>query len=179
VLRSKNLLPTNPDEDSYFLAIMISMAQRSAYADMRSGTGFVPRNVKVRVLTVAEEENAFIVYTATIPTAFLSMFHTPNRASIGNSQIKVEYAQVPVWPVLGFKERLGKALSADVVGGFDGIPMDTYEDEITSVPESISPKRRREALSEVLNASFSEDRDSGDMFGKRRCMGESRVGVVR
>jgi hypothetical protein len=161
---------------------MIAMAQQSAYADLRSGTGFIPRNVKVRVLTVAEEENAFMVYTAIVPSAFLSMLHEPDTAPTGNSQIKVEYTQVPVWPVLGFKERLGKALGADVVGNFDGVPMDTYEDEMVSVPHSTPPKRRREALSEVFNASFSEDRESecpGDLFGKRRCVEEGRVGVVR
>ncbi|KAI8634359.1 hypothetical protein F5Y19DRAFT_461770 [Xylariaceae sp. FL1651] len=182
VLRSKNLLPKNPDEDSYFVAIMIAMAQQSVYADIQSGTGFISRNVKVRVLTVSEEDNAFMVYTATVPRAFLSMFHEPDAAPTGDSQIRIEYAQVPVWPILGFKERLGKALGAEIVGNFYGVPIDTYEDEMAPVPESTSPKRRREALSEVFNASFSEDREAdcpGGVFRKRQCVEEGRVGVVR
>ncbi|KAI1496501.1 hypothetical protein F5X99DRAFT_400284 [Biscogniauxia marginata] len=183
MLRSRGLIPRNLDEDAYFVAVMVAMAQQSVYADMANGIGFAPRDVKVRVLTVSEEENAFIVYTGTIPAATLTMFHQPNKAPRGDTQIKVEYAQVPIWPVLGLKERLGRALGRDVVGDFDGVPMDTYEDELTPVPESTSPKRRREVLSEVFNASFSEDRESdcsGDMIlGKRRCLEEGRVGVVR
>jgi hypothetical protein len=184
VLRSKNLVPKNPDEDSYFVAIMLAMAQKSAYASIWAGTGFVPRDVKVRVLTVAEEDDAFMVYTATVPGALLSMFHEPDVAPTSNREIKIEYCQVPVWPVLGFKERLGKALGADVVGSFEGVPMDCFGQE-TSPPMSSTRKRRREALAEVFNASFSEDHDSdspvtvSEPFIKRRCGEKVRLGVVQ
>lgn len=181
VLRSKNLLPKNIDEDAYFLAIMIALAQESVYTETIDSMEFRPRDVKVRVLTEAEEESAFMVYTATVPAAFLTMLHEPYMAPAGNPQIEVEYTQVPVWPVLGLKERLGKALGADVVGNFDGVPMDTYESEVVT-PEFTPPKRRRDALAEVFNTSFSEDRESdipGVVFGKRRCIEEVRVGVVR
>ncbi|KAI1323497.1 hypothetical protein F5Y16DRAFT_383720 [Xylariaceae sp. FL0255] len=180
LLRSKNLVPKNLDEDSYFIAIMIAMAQYSVYPDIRSGADFAPQDVKVRVMTVSEDDSAFIVYTATVPAGLLCMFHEPEKAAPSDSEIKIDYAYVPAWPVLGLKERLGGALGVDLVGDFSNIPMDTYEEN--QVPESISPKRRREALSEVFNASFSEDRDSdppGVTFSKRQCLEEGRIGLVR
>ncbi|TGJ79820.1 hypothetical protein E0Z10_g8935 [Xylaria hypoxylon] len=179
-LRSKLLIPKNVDEDSYFVAVMVAIAQQSVYPDIRSSEGFMPRDVKVRVLTAAEEEDALIVYSATVPAALLSMFHEPDAAPTGNWKIKIEYAQVPAWPVLGLNERLGKALGSDIVGDFDTTLLNTLEDEEeelqpweTSSPlfKSDSPKRKRGVFSEVVNTSFSEDRESDrlkDMFQKRR-----------
>ncbi|KAI1439075.1 hypothetical protein GGR50DRAFT_637320 [Xylaria sp. CBS 124048] len=181
-LRSKTLVPKNPDEDAYILAIMVAMAQKSAYENMSRGTGFVPRSVKTCVLTVAENQKAFMVYTAIIPPAFLAKFHEPHLAAAGNSEIIVEYAQVPVWPVTSIKDRLGRALGWDLVGSVDNFPIDPYDTDSAPSPELRSPKRKREIFSEVFNASFSEDRESdrsGDIFRKRRCMGESLVGVVQ
>ncbi|KAI0452890.1 hypothetical protein F5B21DRAFT_481494 [Xylaria acuta] len=155
--RSKALIPKNADEDPYFIGVMVAMAQQSVYTNMRTATGFTPRDVKVRLLTVAEEDDAFIVYTATVPGALLSMFHKPDTAPTGNSEVIVEHAHVPVWPVLGLKERLGKALGSDVVGEYDDNVMDTYEEEVAPVAEAGSRKRGREALSEVFNGSFCED----------------------
>ncbi|ORY55121.1 uncharacterized protein BCR38DRAFT_452908 [Pseudomassariella vexata] len=182
-LRSKHLIPSNPDEDQYFIAAMIAMAQKTVYADGLRSNIISPRDVKVRLFTVSEEENTFLVYTATVPAAFLMMFHEPHKAPQENAKFDIEFTSVPVWPVLGLKERLGKALGEEVVGGFDELNIETYdeeeEEELTSIPQvTTSPKRRREALSEVLNASFSEDSNCDDPLGKRRCL-EGRVGVVR
>ncbi|KAI0975018.1 hypothetical protein F4678DRAFT_470299 [Xylaria arbuscula] len=171
VLRIKHILPKDPNEDSYFLAVMLAMAQQSVYPDVRSNAGFVPRDVKVHLLTIAEDENVFIVYTATVPSAVLSMFHDPSKSPKGNSEIKVEYTQVPAWPVLGLKERLAKALSSEIVGDSDPTIMDTSEDDAvetkqpTTISDPPSPcksnsnKRKRGVFSEVLNTSFSEDRE--------------------
>ncbi|KAI1488722.1 hypothetical protein F5X96DRAFT_680253 [Biscogniauxia mediterranea] len=185
MLRSKSLMPKNLDEDSYFVAVMIAMAQQYVHGDINHPAVFTPQDVKVRVLTVSEDDSAFIVYSGTVSAGLLTMFHQPHKAPVGDVGINIEHVQVPIWPVLGLKERLGQALGSDLVGDFDGVPMDTYEDELRPTPESTppSPKRRREVLTEVFNASFSEDRDSdcpGDtILGKRRCLEEGRVGVVR
>ncbi|KAH9996372.1 hypothetical protein F4779DRAFT_607012 [Xylariaceae sp. FL0662B] len=183
LLRSKKLLPSNPDEDPYLISIMIGMAQQTVYADIESGAGFEPRDVQVRVMTTAEECNSFVVYTAIIPAAFLVMFHEPDKAPRGNAQIKIQHVEVPVWPVLGLKERLGQALGRDIVGDFDIQRMETFDEQLSFKETTPSPKRRREVLSEVFNASFSEDRDAdcaGNALGlKRRCLEEGRVGVVR
>ncbi|KAI1293264.1 hypothetical protein F5Y03DRAFT_387983 [Xylaria venustula] len=191
VLRVKHILPKNPNEDSYFLAVMLAMAQKSVYPNIRSNAGFIPRNVKVHLLTIAEDENAFIVYTATVPAAVLSMFHDPIKSPKGSSEIKVEYTQVPAWPVLGLKERLAKALSSEIVGDFDPTIMDSYEDDAVGTKQPIavtnpslcrsnSSKRKRWVFSEVLNTSFSEDREPNHPNGadKKRRIQEG-VSVVQ
>ncbi|KAI0415503.1 hypothetical protein F5X98DRAFT_212972 [Xylaria grammica] len=178
VLRSKTLLPQNADEDSYFVAVMVAMAQKSVYPDIKSSQGFAPRDVKVHLVTVAEEEHTLIAYTATVPAALLSMFHEPDVAPTGNSEIRIEYSHVPVWPVPGLNERLGKALGFDIVGNFDvNLIYNFDEDNLpawetgSSIFRSTPPKRKRSIFSEVANTSFSENRDSDrlkDMFPKKR-----------
>ena len=129
-----------------------------------------------------DEDEAFIAYTATIPAAFLSMFHEPHKTPVGDAQVHIEYTHVPIWPVLGLKERLGQVLGRDVVGNFDETNLETFDDgELTPIPEAVSPKRRREVFSEVLNVSFTEDHEPGreNGMGKRRRLEEGRVGVVR
>ncbi|KAH8197969.1 hypothetical protein TruAng_007871 [Truncatella angustata] len=185
-LRSKNLMPSNPDEDPHFIATIIAMAQQQVYQDGFRDSHFAPRDVTVRLFTTTEEDEAFIIYTATVPAAFLSMFHEPHKAPKGDTEVKIEHTHVPVWPVLGLKERLAHVLGPDLVGDFDPLKIDTFPDEeqdITSIAEVASPKRRRDVLSDVLNTSFSEDRPSNtpddiNAIGKRRCL-EGRVGVVR
>ncbi|KAI0205543.1 hypothetical protein F4808DRAFT_237561 [Astrocystis sublimbata] len=158
-LRSKALIPKNAVKDPYFLGVMLALAQQSVYGDQRAAKGFAPRDVKIRLLTVAEDDLAFIVYTATVPGALLSMFHEPNKAPPANPDFAVHYCHVNVWPVLGLKERLGKALGSDLVGEYGDAVIDTYEELATPVPEEgRSKKRGREALSEVFNGSFSDDR---------------------
>ncbi|RYP47923.1 hypothetical protein DL768_006078 [Monosporascus sp. mg162] len=182
-LRSKMLMPKNQDEDQYILAVMIALAQQAAYSETTSSrAAFNPRDLKIRVLSTSEDDDSFIVYTGIVPAAFLRMFHKPEKAPPGDTQIQISYTQVPIWPVLGLKERLGQALGSEVVGDFDALNMETYDDELPPTPETPSPKRRREVLTEVFNASFSEDRDSDsplEMLGKRRRLQEGRVGVVR
>ncbi|KAI0531533.1 hypothetical protein GGR58DRAFT_493306 [Xylaria digitata] len=176
VLYAKSLTPKNVDEDSYFVAAMVALAQDSVYNNTRFSEGFRPRDVKVHLMTVAEEENAFIVYTATVPAALLCMFHEPDAAPTGNSEIRVEYVQVPAWPVLGLNERLGKALGADIVGDYDPTILSSLDEEDlppwetkSSIFRSTSPKRKRSIFWEGANASFSEDRDHlRSRFQKKR-----------
>lgn len=179
-LRSKALMPKNENEDQYILAVAIALAQQSAYNNL----DFAPKDTKVKIVTTSldEQDECFIVYTATVPAAFLRMFHEPEKAPQGDTDIQIEYTQVPMWPVLGLKERLGQALGSETVGDFDVSNMETYEEKVPLTPETPSPKRRRDVLTEVFNASFSEDRDSDspvEAVSKRRCLEGSRVGLVR
>ncbi|KAI1428882.1 hypothetical protein F5Y12DRAFT_782443 [Xylaria sp. FL1777] len=188
-LRSKSLLPKNANEDSYFLATMVALAQQSVYSDIRSTTGFAPRDVKVHLLTIAEDERAFIVYTGIVPAALLSMFNEPDAAPTGSSDIKIEYVHVPAWPVLGLKERLAKALGSDIIGDapeHEAAPAPEMNSSISGTKSSIfkstSSKRKRGIFSEVFNASFSEDRESDrskDKSEKRRRTQKKRGRVVR
>ena len=168
-LRAKALLPKNVDEDAYLVAVILALAQQSVYPDSRSNQGFAPRDVKVHVLTIAEEEAAFKAYSAIVPAALLSMFHEPDAAPTGNTEIKIEYARVPAWPAEDLQERLGRALGPDILGDFN-VPPPTYpyeEDEPVSSSmkssasfyQASTSKRKRGIFSEVMNASFYEGRE--------------------
>ncbi|KAI0181219.1 hypothetical protein GGR52DRAFT_523309 [Hypoxylon sp. FL1284] len=208
-LRSRKLIPKNLDEDQYIIAIMIAMAQQHAYTSLVSARGYAPRDIRVAVMSVSREDASFIVYKAVVPAALLDLFHCLDKAPSGDPKITVEYQRVPIWPVLGLKERLGQALGKDIVGEVDPNCMETYEDPWVSesdneslnkdaradpLPPKSSTSRtsspstpratpaKRKALSEVFNTSFSEDRDSADFpseLAKRRCLEEGRVGVVQ
>ncbi|KAJ8130763.1 hypothetical protein O1611_g2865 [Lasiodiplodia mahajangana] len=149
VLCAKKLQAKNPNEDAYFLAMIIAMAQESARKTL------FYRDFKARVLSVSQDEKAFLVYTATVPIGFLTKFRAPLAAPTGYSGIKIEYTKVPVYPVLGLRERLGEALGSDVVGDLDNALVNCQGE---SVPTSgrRAPKR---PLPVVSNASFSENRE--------------------
>ncbi|KAI1396877.1 hypothetical protein F4819DRAFT_473928 [Hypoxylon fuscum] len=221
-LRSRRLIPKNPDEDQYILATMLAMAQQHAYdGHMVLKFSYKPKDVRVCVISPSKRDASLIVYTAVIPAAFLDKFHQPDKAPEGDAGIKIEYQRVPVWPVLGFKERLGQALGKDLVGEVNLDNMETFEydwfedalvttqggndklnrqveKDITNLtqksPRSDRPnpaksptgapeRQKRKAFSEVSNKSFSEDRTApeypSELLGKRRCLEEGRVGVVR
>ncbi|KAJ4178364.1 hypothetical protein NW767_014877, partial [Fusarium falciforme] len=42
------------------------------------------------------------------------------------SGFKIKYTRVPIWPILGLRERLGKAFGQDVVGSFNPDEMKTW-----------------------------------------------------
>ncbi|KAH6879785.1 hypothetical protein B0T10DRAFT_551887 [Thelonectria olida] len=60
---------------------------------------------------------------------------------------------VPIWPILGLRERLGKALGHDVVGPFNSYEMETWEKDAEKLEKN---KRKREVRSDVLNGSFED-----------------------
>ncbi|KAI0113696.1 hypothetical protein GGR51DRAFT_20869 [Nemania sp. FL0031] len=160
VLCAKKLMAKNPNEDAYFLAMILAMAQES----VRSTLFY--REFKARVLSVSQEEKAFLVYTATVPAGFLAKFRDPLAAPTSYSGIKVEYTKVPFYPSLGLRERLGEALGSDVVGDLDAALLD-WRDDPVAAPKRRTPKR---PLPVVSNASFSENRDppSSEVSWKRR-----------
>ncbi|KAK8120377.1 hypothetical protein PG999_004497 [Apiospora kogelbergensis] len=128
-IRANRLVPSNVNEDQYFLAVMIAMAQNSVYADNLEGINFSPKDVRVRLMTTSKNNDAFIVYTATVPAASLMMFHKPHKAPVGDAKILVDYIRVPIWPVMGLKERLGQVLGREVVGHFDQDNMETFDSQ--------------------------------------------------
>ncbi|KAI0192290.1 hypothetical protein EV127DRAFT_468877 [Xylaria flabelliformis] len=177
--RSKKVTPKNANEDPYYFGIMVAIAQKCVYTDLSAATNFKPRDVKVRLLVASEADNAFIVYTGIVPGALLSMFHEPDTAPTSNTEVKIEHARVPIWPVMGLKERLGKALGSDLVGHYDDSTIDTFRETVTRAPKASSKKREREALSEVTNGTFCEDyrhQTNNPPGPKKRCVG---VGLVR
>ncbi|KAK4233334.1 hypothetical protein C8A03DRAFT_48093 [Achaetomium macrosporum] len=139
-LRSKMLLPSNPDHDPYIVAMLLAMAQAHFYRESSSRPSSpssqsgrksirIPspsfRDVQVQVITHDEGNDSspnFIVYTATVTATFLSRFMFPHKAptpqSNEDSESGIEISCTPVsfWPVLGLKERLSKALGREIAG---------------------------------------------------------------
>lgn len=173
-IRSKKVLPSNPDEDAHIAGIMLAMAQKHFYSNPRIMAvfrrGVSPAedakpfcDLKLRVMTHDSDTHEFILYTGHITTTFLERFRRPHRKPTmedpqGDMGLNIDYVRVPVWPILGLRERLGKALGEDLVGTFDPEAMETWEDDEVEEPSSGS-KRKRPALSEVFNGSFEESEE--------------------
>ena len=145
-LRSKMLIPENINHDSYLVATIIAMAQAHfyRYQSSKSYTEALRssrksksnkrlrmpppefQDVKIQIITHDEENESspnFIVYTATVTTAFLDRFMHPHKAPLsqekmeqGAAGLKIDLTPVSVWPILGLKERLAKALGRDLAG---------------------------------------------------------------
>lgn len=152
-LRFKNLLPENPEEDEYTVGLILALAQNRFYSNpldlgMRQG---VPRptttksftNLKVRLITHDYNESKFIVYTGHVTAVFLERFQSPHIAPIGNDTgLKIDYVCIPIWPILGLRERLGKALGEELVGPFDQDAMETWMEDTTERVRFVGKKRQ-------------------------------------
>ncbi|CAK7275318.1 hypothetical protein SEPCBS119000_006632 [Sporothrix epigloea] len=135
-LRSKQLAPTDRDQDAYLTGVFIAMAQAHFYGRSPPPlpswfTGRLPcdpvtdvrgfSDLKLRILTHDDETSEFIVYTAVVTAAFLKRFLEPLKAVADVQEqagLNIEYTRLPVWPLLGLRERLGEALGRDLVGDF-------------------------------------------------------------
>ncbi|ODA78059.1 hypothetical protein RJ55_06662 [Drechmeria coniospora] len=198
-MRSRALTPANADHDVQFVAIFLAMAQHHFYPRPASSWGkhwsssaeSPPQphfqDIKLRILTHDCETAEFIVYTGHVPAKLLERFHCPSNACRLDDGslpgVRIEYTRVPIWPILGLRERLGKAFGEEVVGPFDPTVMQSWEvDEGDAEPQDVG-KRKREALSEVFNRSFDDDSgtEEDEHVGvgvKRRCLAGSSVSVV-
>lgn len=183
-LRSKHLVPEHCDHDSYLVAIMLAIAQsqcyppapRSGSSSQRSSQGNLKstettysqpqfRDVPVKILSQDSDDADFVIYSTIVTTTFLKRFSDPTKAPAAgalNGGLKVDVTRVPIWPVLGLKERLAKALGPEVAGEeltqsvLDG-DIETWESDQERklrLSSLNNLKRGRDALSEVLNTSF-------------------------
>lgn len=207
-LRAKHLFPADADRDAHFVGIFLAMAQRhfytapvqsytrESYWSPRKGESRRPdfQDVKMRILTHDTETCEFLVYTGHVTAKFLDRFYDPSSAPCDEdgtvTGMKIEFTRVPIWPILGLRERLGKALGEDIVGSFDSNNMETWEDDSSGSESKSSQsdargahvKRKRGTPPSILNESLEEetDEDQSSMGDKKRCLsGEgSRVGVV-
>ncbi|KAL9480877.1 hypothetical protein ACSS6W_005663 [Trichoderma asperelloides] len=208
-LRAKLLIPADADKDAHFVGIFLAMAQRHFYTPpirtsiRESSLGLQKLNsrrpdfqdVKMRILTHDNETSEFLVYTGHVTAQFLDRFFDPSGAYYDEdgtiAGMKVEFTRVPIWPILGLRERLGKALGEDIVGSFDSNQMETWEDDSSasgsesrfsdSGARGANIKRKRRtptAFDENLDEESDEDQPA--MGDKKRCLSEERnlVGVV-
>ncbi|KAK0705806.1 hypothetical protein B0T21DRAFT_353110 [Apiosordaria backusii] len=208
-LRSKLLIPANIDHDPYIVATLLAMAQAHFYRIPAYSGRMTPsssandsqsqkshgvrlrmpqfRDIKVQLITHDEGQESdphFIVYTAVVTAAFLERFMTPHKTpSVNDSEVglgmKITYTPVKVWPILGLKERLAKALGPEISGvsPFDNPDfIDLHGPLVEPAPEQLPVfthiisqrklKRRRDKerqpLEEMLNSSFEEEPPSSD-----------------
>ncbi|KAM0257449.1 hypothetical protein ACHAQJ_004396 [Trichoderma viride] len=207
-LRAKLLIPADADHDAHFVGIFLAMAQRHFYTApvpmFTRESYWAPRkadarrpdfqDVKMRILTHDTETSEFLVYTGHVTAKFLDRFYDPSSTYYDEdgtvAGMKVEFTRVPIWPILGLRERLGKALGEDIVGSFDSDHMETWEDDGSGSESrfaepgarSANIKRKRGTPPAIFNGSLEEesDEDQSSMGDKKRCLSEegTRVGVV-
>ncbi|QUC21332.1 uncharacterized protein UV8b_05575 [Ustilaginoidea virens] len=201
-LRAKALLPTNPDHDAHFVAIFLAMAQRHFYGapapSSRRDSQWSPskgapqrpsfRDVKLRILTHNNDRAEFMVYTGHVTAQFLDRFHEPWKAPQLDGDgvppgIRIEYTRVPIWPILGLRERLGRALGEEIVGQFDPTRMETWDVDAESGATK-DQKRKRQVPSKVCSGSSleegteSEKQHSPVKVKRRRLPEGSAIGVA-
>ncbi|KAF5979006.1 hypothetical protein FCOIX_5549 [Fusarium coicis] len=192
-LRARMLVPSNPDHDAHFVGIFLGMSQKYFYpapsgenkakhkSRISSLQGIPPspnfHDMKVKIMTHDIDTSEFIVYTGYITKEFLEKFHNPFKALADDddvmvSGLKIEYTRVPIWPILGLRERLGKALGQEIVGTFDPDKMETWEKDPV--------KPRGEKRERASSLSPSEDtEEEPEIIPKKRCLSEGTpVGVV-
>ncbi|PKS05583.1 hypothetical protein jhhlp_008101 [Lomentospora prolificans] len=195
-LRSKLLIPTNADYDPHLVAVLLAMAQDHIYPSTiapylaRGGAAplvdFTPefRDVTVRVLSTDNDNAEFVIYKATFTADYLRQFHYPHKAfpqraadgqSVSRTGLDIEVTKVPIWPIIGLRERLGQALSEEMVGHFDIDNPETWDcTSSESEPEAGPPfeaKRRRRPQA-FFNGSFEEEFSEPRRNGKRRRLGD-------
>lgn len=200
-LRAKVLVPVVKEHEPLIVGLFVAMAQRHVHGftsshDPRSqwsqlDARHVPefRDVKLRILAHDNENTDFLVYTATVTAELLQSFHQPLKLPRGKHGgdfpgMQIQLQRVPIWPILGLKERLGQALGEDIVGRVDAEQVETWEDEEEQKPATKSPPKRKALSDIVLNGSFEDTSDDSSSepiaSAKRRCLSEgAALGVVR
>ena len=77
-------------------------------------------DVPVKIITQDDEKAEFIIYSAVVTAAFLNRFAFPSKApavtDIQGHGLNINLIRVQIWPVLGLKERLAKALGPEIAG---------------------------------------------------------------
>ncbi|KAL6405605.1 hypothetical protein AUP68_11366 [Ilyonectria robusta] len=192
-LRAKLLVPSNLDHDAYFVGIFLAMAQKNFYpvpppssrrvSSMTEERVIPPRldfkDITLRILTHDIDTHDFIIYTGYVTKEFLEKFHNPFEApgaeeEMKFSGIKIEFTRVPIWPILGLRERLGKALGQGVVGDFNHEEMERW---VNDPGKQESGKRKRGGSSAALDSTFDEDLGKEPSLGvKKQCLTKGMLG---
>ncbi|KAH8743745.1 hypothetical protein F5883DRAFT_440621 [Diaporthe sp. PMI_573] len=123
--------PQNADKDSYLVATMLAIAQWQCSSSLsrsspRSSAQASPlpqpevRGIPVKIITQDHEKAEFIIYSTVVTAAFLNRFAFPSKApAVTDMQgrgLNINLTRVQIWPVLGLKERLAKALGPEIAG---------------------------------------------------------------
>ncbi|KAH6680011.1 hypothetical protein F5X68DRAFT_263687 [Plectosphaerella plurivora] len=140
------VLPKDPDQDPFLAAAFIAMAQDRFYPatpESKGMTGKITKrqfrdrpmpkfaDTKLRILTTNGNQT-FSVYTTTVTAKVLTALHHPTaeelRSGPDDHTMDIEHTKVDVFPLLGLKERLARALGEDLVGEVNLDGMELFED---------------------------------------------------
>ncbi|ROW06757.1 hypothetical protein VMCG_04185 [Cytospora schulzeri] len=188
-LRSKRLIPHDVDHDPYLVAIMIAIAQWHCYPpssrsasrsfSQRSSQGSQAgpetysqqpefRDVPVKIITQNSTTAEFVIHSAVVTATFLERFARPSKAPHADDPLggglDIEVTKVQIWPVLGLKERLAKALGPEIAGELacsdvsDG-NIETWETEQEREFRLGNFKRKRDGVYETFSKSLEIDDD--------------------
>ncbi|RKU41467.1 hypothetical protein DL546_003413 [Coniochaeta pulveracea] len=172
-LRSKVLIPGVEDQDAHYVSILLAMAQAHFYTDdgSRSSSQLSPRSggkpiedipsqfcdVTVRLIVHSEDPADFVVYTAVVTKSFLERFAQPTKAPQADKNgqkadtgMKISYVHVPIWPILGLRERLAKAVGRDVAGDAAVYDATTGKIETWHTPEELAQIKRQQRQEDGL-----------------------------
>ncbi|KAI1071373.1 hypothetical protein LB507_011694 [Fusarium sp. FIESC RH6] len=115
-------------------------------------------DLKLSIITHDAETKEFIIYTSNVTKGFLRKFHNPFRVPRDDGDaalpgLKIEFTRVPIWPLVGLRERLGKALGHEIVGAFDENQMETWE---RGPEKEAGEKRKRDPSPELPGGDDSD-----------------------
>lgn len=185
-LRSKRLMPATACHDAYLVAVMVAVAQAQCYprhspnlspkawsqwSSQQSTNESAPpqprfRDVAVRILSQDIANAELVVYNATVTAGLLRRFDDPAWApsrfeDLQDSRLKIHVTRVPIWPLLGLKERLGQALGEEIAGEawsrLGDAEIETWESNEQRGRRLASHKRKRAAVLEGPSQSLDAD----------------------
>jgi hypothetical protein len=183
------LVPADTDRDPYIIAILLAMAQAhfydkpesrlAAHGDRQFSCPPSPfSNTTLQVITHdGEGELAnFVVYTAVVRATFLDRFLMPRKGPTSQDSstgMEVSYTRVRVWPLLGLKERLKKALDPRITDHPDDIPF--WEPLVDSLPPMSGFSSKR-----PLSCSDSPQQDASEAYTRLlRALNDATPGDVQ
>ncbi|KAH8745878.1 hypothetical protein F5883DRAFT_586076, partial [Diaporthe sp. PMI_573] len=98
----------------------------------------------------------FVIYSAVVTAVFLKRFAFPSKApAVSNVQgrgLNINLTRVQIWPLLGLKERLAKALGPQIAG--DLACQDTADSDIETWETDKDRKLRFRNLKRKVAAPF-------------------------
>ncbi|KAJ6783476.1 hypothetical protein PWT90_03509 [Aphanocladium album] len=155
LLHCRNITPKKPEQDAYIAGVLLAMAQNHSNSqhltlskdELSAKDAKSCMHTRMRLMTHDRENAELIVYTGHVTFALLERFRRPRKVPIGYDHnsigMTIDYVRVPIWPILGLRERLGKALGEDIVGVFNQEAMETWVEDAVPLPGG-SRKRKRD-----------------------------------
>jgi hypothetical protein len=123
------------------------------------------RGIPVKIITQDHEKAEFIIYSAVVTAAFLNRFAFPSKApavtDMQDRGLNINLTRVQIWPVLGLKERLAKALGPEIAGDLAchdiaDSNIETWETEEERAIRLRNLKRKKSTDGELLTIDLSK-----------------------